>query len=525
MDNPAGAADNYVIRALELFADYGDREAIVFGETRLTYAEVRSEVLALARLLHENGVKPGAGVALIMKNRPEAVAMQLALHLLGCRTVWIATYAPYRDQIEFVRLADVEVLIYHTNTVKGGRLVEELTAPGAAPLSLFYIGSDGQGTEIPAHLPDAAAGSPELDPALAGPDPSSLFYSGGTTGRPKLVRHDQGFYKSLLMIGAYYVSIKEPLMRHLAGSGFTHVSGQMPGFLALFEGGTFLMHEGMSPARFLEIVEREQVTSAFLTPTQLYEITAHPDSATRDTSTLRYLNVGGAAASPARLAEAIDRFGPVVRLVYGSSEMPLITDLPFLDHDPEHPQRLSSCGKPFADIAIEIRNEDGKVLDPGETGEVWTRSSMAMAGYWQDPELTKATLVDGWVRTGDIGHLDADGYLYLVDRLNDMIVTSADAANVYARVIEDVLTSHPKVYNAAVIGVPDEQWGEAVCAYVVTAPGASVDAQELRDLVRTELNAIHEPRDVEFVDALPVTGIGKVDKKQLRSRHAAPAGS
>jgi fatty-acyl-CoA synthase len=159
----------------------------------------------------------------------------------------------------------------------------------------------------------------------------------------------------------------------------------------------------------------------------------------------------------------------------------------------------------------------------GESGEVWTRSSMAMAGYWREPELTRETLVDGWLRTGDIGYLDGDGYLYLVDRLHDMIVTSEDAANVYARVVEDVLTAHPEVRNASVIGVPDERWGEAVCAYVVLAPGAQVGAQELRDLVRTELNEIHMPRDVEFVDALPVTPVGKVDKKQLRALHKAAA--
>lgn len=150
---------------------------------------------------------------------------------------------------------------------------------------------------------------------------------------------------------------------------------------------------------------------------------------------------------------------------------------------------------------------------------------MAMAGYWNDPALTEATLVGGWLRTGDIGHLDEDGFLYLVDRLDDMIVTSADAANVYARVIEDVLTAHPKVRDAAVIGVPDEQWGEAVCAYVVPADGAELDPRELRDLVRTELNAIHEPRDVEIVAALPTTALGKVDKKKLRAGHAAPAGA
>jgi len=156
-----------------------------------------------------------------------------------------------------------------------------------------------------------------------------------------------------------------------------------------------------------------------------------------------------------------------------------------------------------------------------EAGEVWVTGSLLMSGYWQRPELTAETMVGEWVRTGDVGYLDEDGYLYLVDRLNDMIVTASAAANLYARPIEDVLASHPEVTAAAVIGVPDEDFGEMLYAYVVTVPGASVTAEELRTLVKTELNAGYAPTGVEFVDALPMTPLFKVDKKALRERAAS----
>jgi acyl-CoA synthetase (AMP-forming)/AMP-acid ligase II len=476
--------------------------------------------------LRDQGIRKGAGVAMLVKNKPEAVFLQLALHLLGCRTVWIATYAPYRDQADFVRLADAEVLVYHTETKRGGRLVESLSQQ-EKPIMMFSLGPDDKGTDLlaaqrsraPAHQGGAAAQLAEL----AGPEPESLFYTGGTTGQPKLVHHRREFFEVLHAIAAFYLAMGEPPMRFLSGSGFTHVSGQMPALLTLFEGGTLFLTERFDPAEFLATIEKERISSSFLTPALLYKVLDHPAMPAADTSSMRYLNVGGAAASPTRLAEAITKFGPVLRLVYGLSEVPLITDLPFLDHDPEHPERLSSCGKPFADIRIEIRDEKGNSLPVGHDGEVWIAGSLNMAGYWQQPDLTDTTIVDGWVRTGDVGHLDADGYLYLVDRVSDMIVTTSAALNIYARPIEDTLVTHPQVRAAAVIGVPDDVFGEVAHAFVVATPGAGVTAEQLRDMVQVKLNDLYTPRGIEFVDALPITPIGKVDKKALRKQYGARA--
>ncbi len=518
MDTQTGPQPNYVLDALELFAGYGDTDAIIAGETRLSYTDLGAMTLRLAGAIRRGGVEPGAAVAVLVPDRPDTLPLQLALHLLGCRTVWIATYAPHRDQLEFFRLAQAATLIY-SSTPRRERLVAELAA-GPDPVRFCSLGPSERGTDLLAAPPEP----PPAAASLAAAGPQSLFYTGGTTGRPKLVHHTEAFYRALLAIAAYYLAAGEPPMRFLYGSSFTHVSGQMPAFLTLFEGGTLVMTEGDDPADFLRCVEAERITSTFLTPAQLYQVIDHPLATTADTSSLRYLNVGGAAASPARLREAIACLGPVIRLVYGSSEVPLITDYPFLSLDPEHPERLRSCGRPFAGASLEIRGPGGEPLPGGTTGEVWVRGSLTMAGYWGDPALTGDTMPDGWVRTGDAGYLDGDGFLYLVDRVSDMIVTGEVAANVYARPIEDVLTSHPQVKAAAVIGVPHEAFGEQVHAYVVTAPGAGVAAGELAALVRAELNDLYTPRGFEFVATLPLTPLGKVDKKALRDRHREQAG-
>jgi fatty-acyl-CoA synthase len=513
-------AENYVLRALGKFAHYGDAEAIVQGDQRVSYAEVRDTTLALAAALRDNGVRPGAGVAMLTRNSVQAPSLQLALHLLGCRTLWIAAYEPPRIQAEFFGFARAEALIYSRGSAKREELAAHLAARDPSLRVLALGEGDGPGPDLLAALP---ARPPPLDPAVAGADPESLFYSGGTTGRSKLVRHGQHFYEMLLAIAEYYLSIDEPPMRYLTTSGFTHTSGQMPAFLTLFEGGTLFQSVGFHPARFLAMIEREHIDSTFLTPALLYTVLDDPAIDTADTSSLRYLNVGGAAASPARLTQAIKRFGPVLRIVYGSSEVPLITEYPFLDHDPDFPERLSSCGVPFLDTQIEIRDEKGTVLPAGEPGEVWVAGPLLMTGYWRRPSLTAQTMTGGWLRTGDVGYLDQDGYLYLVDRITDMIVSHAAATNVYARPIEDTLSAHPGVSAAAVIGVRDDAYGEAVRAYVVRVPGAAVTADDLRSLVYRELGEGYAPRDVEFVGELPMTSQHKVDKKELRRRAAAGA--
>jgi len=506
---------NYVNRARELFAQYGPAEAIVAHDRRLTYHDLETSVRTMAAALHEHGIRSGMGVAVLAFNPPEAVFLQLGLHLLGCRSVWIAPNAPGRFQVEYLRMAEVDAFIYDARSLAD--LGQEL-AQTAPHLAVFSLGPGGAGPDLAA-APTAA--SLPIDPATVTHEPESVFQTGGTTGRPKLVHHGHAFFDALHTFAEFYRDTDGREIRHLAVSGFWHASSQTAGLITLFTGGTLFLQEGLVMEDFFATIERERITSTLVSPPILYLLMDNPLLEKTDVSSLNILSVGGAAAAPTRMAQALERFGPGVRPSYGMSEATFITAYNDFRHDPEHPERLGSCGLAYGDTIIEIRDDAGSVLGPGEIGEVWVSTALKMSGYWGDPDLTRETLVDGWLKSGDVGYLDADGYLYLVDRSKDMIVTGYSSTNVYSRPVEDALCSHPDVRAAAVIGVPDERTGEAVHAYVVAAPGSDPSTTELRSHVVAELNELWAPREIEFVDDLPLTEMGKVDKKALRARYLA----
>lgn len=512
MDEAASAQQNYVRRALDLFETFGEDEAIVAEGFRLSYADLRAGVHTLVRVLRAQGVEPGSAVAVLVSNPPEAVVLQFALHVMGCRSVWIGANAPQPQRVEFLAMADVSAFIYDARTLpRMGRNMAS-TVPDVL---VMCLGPNGDGADLLAEewavdasaIPDAA------------PEPSSVFQTGGTTGKPKMVQHGHGFFQMLRLLSDYWVATGEHKLRHLASSGFHHVSGQMPAMMTLFSGGTLFLIPDFRAEEVIAAIERYSITSTFLTPPLLYEILDHPNLAKTDTSSMLMLSVGGAATAPSRMRQAIAHFGPVMRPVYGMSEAPFITALPKLGDDPDNPERVRSAGLPYGDIRIEIHAEDGSPCATGEVGEVWVAGGLSMVGYWSQPEQTAQTLVDGWVHTGDMGYLDANGYLYLVDRIKDIIITGMGSMNVYSRPIEDLLLAHPQVAVAAVIGVPDAAMGEAVHAYVVPADGATVTPEELRDMVERSLDEVWAPREVEFVDELPRTDFGKIDKKALRARY------
>ena len=520
VDDPRDSVANYVVTALETFAGYGGREAIVSSAGRLTYAELRRDVPRLAVALRAHGVDDRSVVAVLAGNRPETIVLQLAAHLIGARTVWVAGYAPVREQRDYLDRSDAGFLVYDT-----GRYLDlgAQLADGGWGGTVLCLGPGGRGPDLLAELPDAVPDQADQGPP-PGARPDSLFFTSGTTGRAKLVQHEQRFFLTLLAIGQAWLASGAPTLKHLAQTGFAHVSGQMTNLMMLFTGSTLVLAEGLDVPELLRVIAEERISSTLLTPVQLYELLDHPALDGADLSSLLLLNIGGAGPTAARVREAAERLGPVLRLVYGLSEAAFVTEYRGVLPDPAHPERLSSCGVVFADSRVEIRDQDGKPRATGEVGEVWVTGSLLMSGYWGEPELTRETLVDGWLRTGDLGRLDADGYLYVVDRIKDMIVTGRGAANVFSRPVEEVLASHPLVRAAAVVGAPDPALGEAVHAYVVAAPGARPDPEELRDLVSAELRPYCAPAVVEFVDALPLTPMGKVDKQALRARRATPLG-
>ena len=501
---------NYVHEALDLFAGFGDREALVGGGRRLTYPEVAAEVRGLAGALLRHGVRPGAAVLVMLGNTLEGPLLQLALHLLGCRSMWVAPVTSRREVDEFVALAGPDAFVHDPRDPLGAEIAAGLTG-----VPVLCLGPGGAGPDL-----TAAGGEPADLPAGA-PAPESFLQTSGTTGTPKLVHHRESFYRQILALAADFRAAGFPLLRHLSHSPMWLASGQITTLFNLFTGGVLFLREQWDPAAFIRTVDTEKLTSTFVTPPMLYEVLDHPALDGADFSAMFMFNVGAGPAAPARLRQAIARFGPCLRIVYGLSEAVVICALPGLTEDPEHPERLRSCGRPYGDVAVEIRDAEGRVLPAGADGEVWVRTNLSFAGYHGQPELTAETLVDGWVRTRDIGHLDDDGYLYLVDRLQDRILTRQRSWPIYSRPIEDVLAAHPEVRAAAVIGVPDPVAGELPHAYVVPAPGATVTGDELIALVTRELSDTWAPGAVEFLDALPLNRSAKVDKRALRARYAA----
>ena len=367
-------------------------------------------------------------------------------------------------------------------------------------------------------LADAASRAARpLEPRARWDDPSSLTYTGGTSGRPKGVVSTHRVRVTMTMSEmAEWDWPADP--RFLAISPITHAAGAIV-LPVLLRGGTVIVARGFDPARFRALVARHRATMTFVVPTMIYRLLDDPAF---DAAALRSLEVviyGAAPIAPARLAEAIRRIGPVFMQLYGQTEVPnCITALRRADHDPDrHPERLASCGAPIGPIQVALLDADGREVPAGEPGEICVRGPLVMAGYWNRPEETAQAWRHGWLHTGDVARRDAEGFLYIVDRSKDMIVSGG--FNVFPREVEDVLTAHPAVAAAGVVGVPDDTWGEAVKAVVVLRPGAHVDAAELIARVREAKGPVHAPKSVDFVDALPLTGLGKPDKKALRARY------
>jgi acyl-CoA synthetase (AMP-forming)/AMP-acid ligase II len=313
------------------------------------------------------------------------------------------------------------------------------------------------------------------------------------------------------MTRAYHADLDPvaPSSCYLHAAPLTHGSGLylLP---ATARGATHVIATGRSfvPADYLALIEKHGVShAAFLAPTMLARLVRDPALRDHDLTGLRSIVVGGAPLYQEDLRAAVAAFGPIVTQMYGQGEAPMtITVMPAADAL-DHP---GSCGRPFTGMEVRTAEPDGEVLVKGD---------VVMTGYWDNPGATADTIVDGWLRTGDVGHLDPDGYLHLTDRAKDVIITGG--SNVYPREVEEVLLTHPAVGEAAVIGIPDPDWGEAVRAFVVrsrNAADATVTADDLIGFCRTRLASFKKPRSVVFVDELPKNATGKILKRELRGR-------
>ena len=352
-------------------------------------------------------------------------------------------------------------------------------------------------------------------------DLAVLFPTGGTTGRSKGVQMTHRVVGSMVatyMSSFYYDPVERPV--NMAAAPLTHAAGLIA-CAALARGDKVIILPSPDIELMLDSIETHKVTEFFLPPTVIYRMLEHPGVEQRDTSSLRYFLVAAAPMSVEKLKRAIEVFGPVMTQCYGQGECPmLISFFPptehVLDGSLAPDERLSSCGFPTPLVEVRILDENGQEVARGEKGEICVRSDMVMTGYYKQPEKTAETIIDGWLHTGDIGVQDATGWLHIVDRKKDMIITGG--LNVYPQEIEQVIWGHESVQDCAVIGIPDDDWGEAVHAVVELAPGGEVTSDEIRTLCKKALGSVKTPKSVDF-RALPRSPNGKVLKRDLRDEY------
>jgi len=437
-----------------------------------------------------------------------------ATHILGARCTALHPLGSLEDHLFVCDDAEIDTLLVDMARF-GGRGVE-LYGHGASVRQLLSIGPSPDADDVLALAADCPPAP--LAPTVDERDPCMVLYTGGTTGRPKGVVLSHRAFATLTLTALAEWEIPDAA-RYLAASPITHAAGTLV-VPVLLRGGTVHLHNAFDPGRYLDTIARERITFCFGVPAMVYALLAHPALEATDTTSLRTFVYAGSPMSPARLEEALARFGPVFLQFYGQTESAALgTALSRRDHDPEVPGRLISCGKPVASVRLQLKDDDGVQVANGDTGEICLQGPSVMDGYWHQPELTAETLRDGWLHTGDMATRDDDGFLTIVDRKKDMVVSGG--FNVFPREIEDVLSAHPAVAAAAVIGVPDDKWGEAIKAIVVLRTDADVSAGELIEIVRERKGPVYAPKSVDFVDAIPLTPVGKADKRALRASHWA----
>ncbi|GAA2610881.1 AMP-binding protein [Streptomyces tubercidicus] len=510
---------SYTDVLLDVLARDRARPVLTMGDggAEVTAGALHDTVHRMAAVLAGRGIGPGRTVSLLSGNRPEVLAARYAANLLGARVVFLydgmaaETLARIAESVQTALLlvdpdlhGTARALLRHI----GGPAPEVMTL-GAAPAF-----ADGP---VPDLLAACAAlpATPEVPSAARPEDDWCIRHTGGTTGIPKGVRMAHAPYAGMLvkpMEGA-----GDP-PRFLACTSLAHLAGILTD-VTLAAGGTVVLHRAFDPTAVLTAVARDRITHLWLLPPLLYRLLDDPALPTTDIGSLTRITYGGCVASPSRLARAAEVFGPVLYGMYGMSEALTLTEARPADHLVTGPGGRVTVGRPVPGVTLAIRDADGRDLPAGERGEVHVRSAGVMTGYWKQPELTARVLPgDGWLRTGDIGVLDDDGRLYLVDRVKDLIIVVG--GHVHPAEVEDLLHTHPAVAHCAVYGVrgPDET--EEVHAAVVPAPGHRPDPAALRAFVTEHQGALYAPAVVHLVDAIPLTPVGKPDKTRLRAMAA-----
>ncbi len=499
---------------------FPDRPAVIHGAKRLTYARFNERVNRLANALLERGIRPGDHVALLMYNYPEMFESLFACFKLGCGSVPINFRLHPNECAFIIHHSEAKALILSPE-FNGSVLDLRERIPRVRDL-ITISGAEGELLDYESLI--AGGASRFRDHDVHQDDTAWIFYTSGTTGLPKgaMLTH-----RNLLAMSMnFYADIcpgMSPTDTALHAAPLSHGSG----LYALPNVGkgacnVILESKSFDADLVLKTIEEHKITNMFAAPTMIRLLLDSSSISRYDLSSMKALNYGGAPMLVKDLMEAMEKLGPCLVQLFGQAESPMtITYLPQWAHlqegTPEQITRLASAGIQRTDVEVAVFDHDDKELPRGETGEIVTRSDLVMKGYWRNPEATADTLRNGWLHTGDMGYMDDHGYLFIMDRSKDMIISGGE--NVYPREIEEVIIRHPAVREVAVIGVPDPKWGEAIKAVISLAPGETVTEAEIIEFCRNHIAGYKKPKSVDIVSEIPKNNYGKILKRELRSKY------
>jgi acyl-CoA synthetase (AMP-forming)/AMP-acid ligase II len=490
---------------------FPERTAFVIDGQSITYNDLNRRVNKLANALLSLDLKKGERVALLFHNSLAYLEAYLALYKTGL--VWVRLNSRLHPSELKGMLEDSgsQVLIHGSEFVE---TVEKIKGD----LRWIIQKGKGPGIDYDAFLQKGSDREPSVEADLD--DLSDLWYTSGTTGAPKgimLTHRNILTCTQLLLCDVYDIGLDDKL---LTVGALSH-AGSVRILPFIIRGATNFLHTHFDAGKAFQEIQNSRITDLSTVPTMLIALMDDPERPKYDVSPLKRITYAGSPTPVERIKEALNIFGPVLDQSYGQAESIItITHLPRNEHiltgDPSRERRLASTGREYPGVQVRIVDESDQVLLPGETGEVVTRSDLVMKGYWNQPDKTEEAFRGGWLHTGDIGYLDEEGYLFLVDRKHDKIITGG--LNVYPREVEEILAGHPAVAQVAVFGVRDPFWGEAVSAAVVIREGFSLAEEEVMNLCRHRLAGYKRPKQIHFVAELPKNLYGKVLRKELVKR-------